>query len=187
VQQLQQQLQDQVQRQFQQQFQQQFPNQGGVQPGTPGVPGGASNAAIGLINQLLTTPRQPPPGAVPAPTANLTAGGLGIAGVASTHTGPTIKVYGERQKFNEWEFVFELQQGLAAQVPGQQQNQGQNPNQQQQANPLGTNPTGSNPAGFSPFGASPAGTNPGMPNLLGPNSTGAPNPGAAKPVFPGGR
>ena len=42
--------------------------------------------------------------------------GGGIAGVASTFTGPSIKSYNTRTKFNEWEFVFQVQQQG---VPGQ--------------------------------------------------------------------
>src|SRR5262249_54603628 len=53
-------------------------------PSTPGVPGGGQvNAGLGLIQQILTTPRQPPP-TVNAPQAQ-GGGGGGIAGVASTH------------------------------------------------------------------------------------------------------
>jgi hypothetical protein len=33
--------------------------------------------------------------------------GGGIAGVASESTGPSIKTYNERKKYNEWEFVYD--------------------------------------------------------------------------------
>jgi hypothetical protein len=33
--------------------------------------------------------------------------GGGIAGVASQYTGPAIKIYNERKKYNEWEFVYD--------------------------------------------------------------------------------
>jgi hypothetical protein len=33
--------------------------------------------------------------------------GGGIAGVASESTGPAIKVYNERKRYNEWEFVYD--------------------------------------------------------------------------------
>jgi type II secretory pathway pseudopilin PulG len=95
------------------QFANQLPNPGG-QPGaaaTSGAPG-QNNPALGLINQLLTTPRQPPAGVGLGQGSSI---GGGIAGVASTHAGPTIKVYGERTKYEEWEFVFRpTQQQLAA-------------------------------------------------------------------------
>jgi hypothetical protein len=105
------------------------PNQ--FQPGTvPGLPGGfaqpggaagGANTAASLINQLLTTPRTPPPGIGPATNNNNAVGG-GIAGVASTFEGPSIKSYNTRTKFNEWEFVFQNQQQT---VPGQTTPNGQ--------------------------------------------------------------
>src|SRR5262249_2003413 len=68
-----------------QQFQnQQFQNQPGGPPGSP-------NAALNVINQLLTNPRQ-----TTTTTQGTAFGGNqvgGIAGVASTHKGPSIKVY----------------------------------------------------------------------------------------------
>ncbi len=63
--------------------------------------------------------------------------GGGIAGFASRYEAPSIKVYNERQKYHEWEFIYDvkndkrLQQGVPAQ--GMQ-------------NPLGgKNPTTSGP------------------------------------------
>lgn len=85
---------------------------------SPG-PNPASNQAVGLINQLLTTPRQPPAGIGPAQQPQ--AGG-GLAGIASTYKGTTIKSYGDRTKYQEWEFVFQpaqLATGLQAPVQGQ--------------------------------------------------------------------
>ncbi len=84
-------------------------------PGVPGGVAGGANPAANLINQLLTTPRNPPPGIGPATNNNNSVGG-GIAGVASTFEGPSIKSYNTRTKFNEWEFVFQYQQQT---VPGQ--------------------------------------------------------------------
>jgi hypothetical protein len=145
--------------QFQGQFQ---PNP--VQPagvGVPGLPGGAippggaaggANTAASLINQLLTTPRTPPPGI--GPSNNNNAVGGGIAGVASTYEGPSIKSYNTRTKFNEWEFVFQNQQQT---VPGQ--------TTPGQTTPGQTTPSGNGQqtgAGqMTPFGtAPPAGTGP---------------------------
>jgi hypothetical protein len=93
--------------------------------GSAAAPGAAPNQALNLINQLLTTPRQPPTTATatPTPTSNQTIGG-GIAGVASTFTGPTIKSYADHSKYQEWEFVFQLQQQG---VPGQTANPLANP------------------------------------------------------------
>ena len=83
------------------------PGQGQFSPGNPGAPGGA-NPGLNIINQLLTTPRQPP-AALAATTNNQTVGG-GIAGVASKFTGATIKSYGGRTDYSEWEFVYQLPQ-----------------------------------------------------------------------------
>ncbi len=83
---------------------------------TPGLPGGAANAGIDVINRLLTTPRAAPAG-VGVPQNNAVGGG-GIAGVASTHTGPSIKVYKERSKYEEWEFVFTPAAGAGGGVGG---------------------------------------------------------------------
>jgi hypothetical protein len=94
---------------------------------TPGLPGGTANAGIDVINRLLTTPRAPPAG-VGAPQNNAVGGG-GIAGVASTHTGPTIKVYKERSKYQEWEFVFTPQQGGVGGAGGAPSQPGQPPGQ----------------------------------------------------------
>lgn len=99
-----------------------FPGGFGAAPGfgAPGAPGAnpASNTAVNLINQLLTTPRQPPAGIGPG-TQQQNAGGL--AGVASTFKGVSIKSYADRTKYQEWEFVFQLSQlttGLQAPVTG---------------------------------------------------------------------
>jgi collagen type III alpha len=130
-------------------------------PGTPGTPGGAggSNQAINLINQLLTQPRQPPAGI--GPNQQSTSGG-GLAGVASTYKGTTIKSYGDRTKYQEWEFVFQLnQQGTGIQVqPG----------------------TGPNGSGGIPSGAPGA---PGSPGSGGASGA-APFPGSSSPGIGGG-
>ncbi len=73
----------------------------------PGLP----NAALGLINQLLTSPRQTP--STPIATGSNQVGG--IAGVASTYTGPSIKIYKDQDQYQLWEFVFSP---TASTVPG---------------------------------------------------------------------
>ena len=45
----------------------------------------------------------------------------GIAGVASNYKGPSIKIYGGRQKYQEWEFIFSLNDGKNG-PPGQGRN-----------------------------------------------------------------
>jgi hypothetical protein len=84
---------------------------GGTNPaGIPGQqpsqqPGGAQdpNSALNLINQLLTNPRQTPT-VQTAPTSGNQIGA--IAGIASTHKGPSIKVYKDQDHYELWEFVF---------------------------------------------------------------------------------
>jgi hypothetical protein len=88
---------------------------GGIpgQPASP-QPGGAQdpNAALNLINQLLTNPRQTPT-VQNTPTSGNQIGA--IAGIASTHKGPSIKVYKDQDHYELWEFVFSP---TASTVPG---------------------------------------------------------------------
>lgn len=92
----------------------------GGQPGTRGaVPGQGQNQAVQLIQQILTSPR---PGGMPT-SAFGTGGqqiGGGIAGVASTAEEESILVYNEHQKYNEWEFIYDMtkDRGLAGGRPG---------------------------------------------------------------------
>jgi hypothetical protein len=90
----------------------------GVPVQTPGIPGqpftpqpptaagpvqGSPSAALTAINQLLTSPRQ----TTNAPSTTTSGNQIGaIAGIASTHKGPSIKVYKDQQKYELWEFVF---------------------------------------------------------------------------------
>ena len=73
---------------------------------------GGPNPALSAIQTQLTNPAQAPPS--PSAFNNTTAAG-GLAGVASTFKGPSIKIYKDRQKYQEWEFIFDLKSGL----PGQ--------------------------------------------------------------------
>ncbi len=82
--------------------------------------------ALDVIQRLLTQPRQPPPGVLggsgsqPVTTAgsftisgpaanggNGQFGGGGIAGVASKHEGRGIKLVNERDRIEEWEFIYD--------------------------------------------------------------------------------
>ncbi len=83
-----------------------------------GGPPQISNEATRIIQQLLTTPRaggltgmQGMQGVQPASAFGGAAGGGGfgggIAGVASKSEGHGIKVYMERETYNEWEFVYD--------------------------------------------------------------------------------
>jgi hypothetical protein len=107
-----------------------LPAQTGVVP-TPNGQGTVPNPALNMINDLLRTPRQAPNAPTTAANNPLNAGGL--AGVASTFSGPSIKVYRERSKYNEWEFIFDMKQGLPGQ-PANNQQQPQN-GKQNPANP----------------------------------------------------
>jgi hypothetical protein len=134
---------------------------GGAFPGT--APGGAAgqNQAINLINNLLTTPRQ---GGIPG-QAGAAAMGPGIVGVATKHEGVGIKVYAERTKYQEWEFVYDPKEEKAPNMAGNQQQQPGN----NDANPLGgsgnrggsgSNSSGTGPmqpSSQSPFGGAGAG------------------------------
>ncbi|HEY6340003.1 MAG TPA: hypothetical protein VIY49_00810 [Bryobacteraceae bacterium] len=157
---------------IQQPSNQQLPNPQFSNPQTQNAapaaaPGAAPNQALNLINQLLTTPRQPPSAVTATPASNQTVGG-GIAGVASTFTGPTIKSYADHSKYQEWEFVFQLQQQG---VPGQTANP--------LANPLGGTQNGGPPNGAQPGGVNgiiPSGPGTGLSN--GPGT--APTPGQSQ-------
>jgi hypothetical protein len=120
------------------------------------IPGGGSNQAVNMINTMLRQPTAPDSGSA----FNNTLAQGGLAGVASNFKGPSIKVYKDRQKYNEWEFIFDLKQSL----PGQQQQ----PQTGQGLAPSGQGPTGTanaNPAGgTSTFGPSGFGTPPPAPS-----------------------
>lgn len=111
-------------------------------------PAVAPNSGLGMIQSMLTNPN-PQPGTGLGTAAGMTTGG--IAGVASNYKGTSIKVYGARQKYQEWEFVFSLNNGQN----GVQQNRnplgGNQPNGQNGTNPQGTGTapgqTGTPPSG----------------------------------------
>jgi hypothetical protein len=62
-----------------------------------------------MIQQLLTTPRQPP-----SATGFTTGNTGGIAGVASTAEGKGIHVINDRTKYKEWEFVYDIKKDKTA-------------------------------------------------------------------------
>ena len=91
-----------------------------------------------MIQQILTTPRQPP-----SSIAGFTTGNTGgIAGVASTAEGKGIHVVNDHTKYKEWEFVYDLKKDKTV-VGAAGVNQQQQIQQQMQQN--GTN---------GPFGSS---------------------------------
>jgi hypothetical protein len=114
------------------------------QPGTTATPGVApgQNQALSLINQILTTPRAVGlAGTGNQPMAGLQIGG-GIAGVASTVERMGIKIYNEKEKYNEWEFLYDITKdktgmGAAMGAAGmQQQQQNQQQGLQNQGTPV---------------------------------------------------
>ncbi|HZY74658.1 MAG TPA: hypothetical protein VFE22_16225, partial [Edaphobacter sp.] len=122
---------------------------GAQQPGAnPAVPGQAQNQAAQLIQKILTSPR---PGGMP--TSAFGAGGQqiggGIAGVASTAEEESIIVYNEHQKYNEWEFIYDLtkDRGVGGGRPGAG-------TMGTSASQMGQQPTPSSGFGQSSFGQS---------------------------------
>jgi hypothetical protein len=91
--------------------------------------------------------------------------GPGIAGVATKHEGVGIKLYFERSKYQEWEFVYDPKDEKAPNMAGNQQ--GQQPGSNN-SNPLGRNdssndgrgtglgPGMNNPQQQAPFGGAPS-------------------------------
>jgi type II secretory pathway pseudopilin PulG len=140
---------------------------GGVGQGNPQANGQASNPATALINNMLTSPRQPPTG---TGTAAAQPGGQqiggGIAGVASTSEGASIMVYHDRSNYNEWEFIFDYTKQKAA--PNANAGVAGTPVQNLGTTGPGTTAT-PNAAGFG--GASPFGNNQGLGNSPGIGNT----------------
>lgn len=80
--------------------------------GTP-PPGTPPSNVTGMIQQMLTTPRG---GVVGTPGGTGVAGTGGIAGIASKAEGAGIKIYNEKSKYKEWEFLYEPQKDKSAQI-----------------------------------------------------------------------
>ena len=144
---------------------------GGFNPQVPPSPqanpalagNNAGNAALNAIDNTLFRPNQAP---ATGPT-----GSPGIAGVASTFKGPSIKAYRDRTKYQEWEFVYEPTTNQPG-APGTNQN---GLNQNGQPGAAGQNsPQTSNPFGPS-TGQSSGGTTPSnpfsMPNPFSPSAS----------------
>ena len=105
-----------------------FPGRPGMFPGQPGFPGGQqfqnqqmqsgfgqpSSFGAPATGQSTSSPftnnfglNGPSNIQAPGSPAMGTQMGGGIAGVASEYSGPAIKIYNERKKYNEWEFVYD--------------------------------------------------------------------------------
>ncbi len=105
---------------------------------TGGGIGQPNQDAVKMINDLIRNPRNPPAGTGSA----FNNAGLqgGIAGFASTFKGPTIKIYKEHQKYQEWEFVYDIKDDPFMKQRTPQGGQ----------NPTATNPLGPNPPARQP-------------------------------------
>lgn len=108
--------------------------------------GAAQNPALTSINSSLTGSQN----------NSSTQMGGGLAGVASPFKGPSIKIYNQQQKYQQWEFIFKLSNGSAAPTgsanPLQNGQPGQ-PNPSGASGALGTptTTTGTAPATANPF------------------------------------
>ena len=177
-----------------QQQQAQQSAQGRPIPGTP-----AGNPAVEMIRNLLTQPRPAPAGLTGAAPATPLA--AGIAGVASKGKGIGIKRIHDREKIEEWEFLFDPTKAvggaLAANpgVPGPVGPAGRNPGHAgaapgaSPADRRGTAPSGFGSPGFSAPGLPPPGFPPvglAPPGGTGPAGAGAPG-SVNPPSLPGRR
>jgi type II secretory pathway pseudopilin PulG len=80
-----------------------------------GQPSG-SNPALDIIRTILTTPNPRGLSGVPSAAGAPQTGAPLLAGVASTAETDSIKVYNDRTKYNEWEFVYDPRQDKTALV-----------------------------------------------------------------------
>jgi hypothetical protein len=126
-------------------------SQSGGASGGAAIPPGSSAAQ--MIQQMLTTPRTTSLG---TPGTGV-AGTGGIAGIASKAEGSGIKLYNERSKYKEWEFLYEPQKDKSAQIAGGAAGGNQLPGSQPGSD-LNSQPGTTQ---RSPFGAGPIGSNPG--------------------------
>ena len=114
------------------------PQQAPAYAGQPLAPGAVSGQAASLIGDLLTRPR---PGGLaglqgqttPQQGTPAAAFQEGIAGVASRSERSGVKVYKDRETFNEWEFVYDYRQDaqMGAMAPQTSPETGGNLNQGQ--------------------------------------------------------
>ncbi len=164
----------------------------GLFPGQPGYPSpqqqiqqagrplpgsGNANPAVDMIRNLLTQPRQGPLGA-----AGTQAGGTpvaaGIAGVASKAKGVGIKRINERERIDEWEFLFDPSQPAKGVAGAGQMGGAAGGNPANPANPGGNGSFGPGGTGFGSSGSAGSGR-PGSVGFGSPTPT--PAPGGRRP------
>ena len=131
-----------TQQTFRQSQQPGFPTAGNQQQ--PGFQAGGGFSTPGTTfggqqQQSFGFPQQGQRGQQPAGTQGTQISASGIIGVASDNGKESLKIYNNRQKYDEWEFIAIL--GQSGQT---------NPNQS--PNPAGTNSPGNNPNGPNPAG-----------------------------------
>jgi hypothetical protein len=128
------------------------PNAGqsnGAQSNSQSGTAGTGTDPLSFLNNGLRTQQTPtaPGGAI---------GSGGLAGVACTFKGPSIKIYKDRQKYEEWEFIFDLKSSTPGQGQGQpglgQGAPATNQNGQPGQNGNTSNGTGSNGSSIFPGG-----------------------------------
>lgn len=127
----------------------------GANPGQPGAaspnapagtdPNNPAASALQAVNSNLRQ-QQPVPNQAFASSnsSNHTISGGGIAGIASTGKGSTIKVLDKQKDYEKWEFVYNPQQDNAKKLQGALGANGQNPNA---GSPSGST-TNTSPGGF---------------------------------------
>lgn len=154
-------------------IQPQIPNYNQAQGGQRPLTNEQLTPALDVIQRLLTQPRNPPPGistgngiggntggfnsttpmtnpggSFTASGPGLTGGGggngnTGIAGVASKHEGKGIKLINERERIEEWEFIYDSAKDKGGRP---------NANTQSQQMQNGINPAGGFPSNTGGFG-----------------------------------
>ena len=118
------------------------------QPGMQGVNPAQQAAAAAIINQILMTPN--PRGMAGVSGLQGAMMGGGIAGVASTTKGDSIMVYNTREKYDEWEFVYDPTKDKP--LPNPAGGGAVGTPASQIGSQIGSQ-SGMSPAGTSPFGA----------------------------------
>jgi len=92
------------------------------QPPFPGQAAPGTNPALEIIRNILTTPNPRGLSGIPSASGSQPTGSPMLAGVASELEADSIKIYNDRTKYNEWEFLYDPRQDrtfVAAQPPTQ--------------------------------------------------------------------
>jgi uncharacterized membrane protein YgcG len=93
---------------------------GGFGGGGGGFGGTSQGSGFGGTSPDPSTFNNSSGQSAPSSFNNQQAGGGGIAGVATKYKGPSIKIYDDRQKYQEWEFVYDPRKEAMKQVQGGQ-------------------------------------------------------------------